>query len=185
MRPPATSPSCSGAPSVTSSLGWLRKRSRSRTNGAAWAVARPLPTLAPGQTGTAIALVIGADYLEVLVDEDVVRPVDADVVDFVIAVSDCYDPVDDATRIGGQGRFDRLIRGGAADDRPRALLVVRRDLADRLGGALLALAVGNHLAARRRSAGADRLRYHFAGRDRCAVRRPQHQDGFTSRDRAS
>ena len=39
---------------------------------------------------------LGADDLEVLVDEDVVRPVDADVVDVVIAVAQLHDTVDDA-----------------------------------------------------------------------------------------
>ena len=39
---------------------------------------------------------IGADDLEVLVDEDVVRPVDADVVDLVLAVAQLHNTVDDA-----------------------------------------------------------------------------------------
>ena len=37
---------------------------------------------------------VGADDLEVLVDEDVVGPVDADVVDLVLAVTQLYDTVD-------------------------------------------------------------------------------------------
>jgi hypothetical protein len=37
---------------------------------------------------------VGTDDLEVLVDEDVVRPVDADVVDLVLAVAQPYNPVD-------------------------------------------------------------------------------------------
>lgn len=44
---------------------------------------------------------VGADDLEGLVDEDVVRPVDADVVDLVIAITQLDDPVDNAARVGG------------------------------------------------------------------------------------
>src|SRR5712692_1634469 len=75
---------------------------------------------------------IGADDLEVPVDEDVVRPVDADVVDLVLAVAQLHDTVDDAPRVGGQRSFRRLIRCRSADDRPRPLTVVRRDLTDLL-----------------------------------------------------
>ena len=39
---------------------------------------------------------LGADDLEVLVDEDVVRPVDTDHVDLVLAVAQLHDAVDDA-----------------------------------------------------------------------------------------
>ena len=38
---------------------------------------------------------VGADDFEVLVDEDVVWPVDADVVDFVFAVAQLHHAVDD------------------------------------------------------------------------------------------
>ena len=44
---------------------------------------------------------VGADDLEVLVDEDVVRPVDADVVDLVLAVAQLHDTVDHAPGVGG------------------------------------------------------------------------------------
>jgi hypothetical protein len=44
---------------------------------------------------------LGADDLEVLVDEDVMRPVDADVVDLVLAVAQLHNTVDDAPRVGG------------------------------------------------------------------------------------
>jgi hypothetical protein len=60
----------------------------------------------------------GADDLEILVDEDVVRPVDADVVDLVLAVAQLHDTVDDAARVGGQRGFRRLVRRRSADDRP-------------------------------------------------------------------
>ena len=75
---------------------------------------------------------LGADDLERLVDEDVVRPVDADVVDFVLAVAQLHQPVDDAPGVGGQRSFGRLIRGRSADDRTRPLTVARRDLTDLL-----------------------------------------------------
>jgi len=44
---------------------------------------------------------LGADDLEVLVDEDVVRPVDADVVDLVVAVA----------QLRGIDRGDGMSRG--------------------------------------------------------------------------
>src|ERR1700742_1657361 len=59
-------------------------------------------------------LIVGADDLEVAVHEDVVGPVDADVVDLVITVADGYDPVDDATRVDAQRGFRPLVRGSAA-----------------------------------------------------------------------
>src|ERR1700688_1945308 len=73
---------------------------------------------------------IGADDGEVLVDEDVVRPVDADVVDFVLAVAQLHNTIDDAPWVGGQRSFRRFIRFGFADDCPRPLPVVRWDLTD-------------------------------------------------------
>jgi hydroxymethylbilane synthase len=76
---------------------------------------------------------VGADHREVLVDEDVVRPVDADVVDLVLAVAQLHNTVHDAARVGGQRGFRRLVRGRSADDRARPLLVVRRDLPGLLG----------------------------------------------------
>src|ERR1700732_2987646 len=72
----------------------------------------------------------GADDLEVLADEDVVRPVDADVVGLVLAVAQLHNTVDDAPRVGGQRSFRRLIRCRSGDDRPRPLTVVRRGLTD-------------------------------------------------------
>ena len=51
-----------------------------------------------------------ADDLEVLVDEDVVRPVDADVLDVLLAVAQLHDTVDDAPWIGGHHSFRRFIR---------------------------------------------------------------------------
>ena len=52
---------------------------------------------------------LGADDLEVLVDEDMVRPVDADLVDLVFAVAQLHDTVDDSAWIGRQRGFGRLI----------------------------------------------------------------------------
>ena len=63
-------------------------------------------------------VLVGADDLEVLVDEDVVRPVDADVVDLILAVAQLHNTVDDAPRVGGQRSFRRLIGCRSADDRP-------------------------------------------------------------------
>ncbi len=77
-------------------------------------------------------LLVGADDLEVLADEDVVRPVDADVVNLVLAIAQLHNTVDYTARVGGQRSFRRLIRRRSADDRPRPLTVVRRDLADLL-----------------------------------------------------
>src|ERR1700736_421098 len=74
----------------------------------------------------------GADDLEPLVDEDVVRPVDADVVNLVFAVGQLNNTVDDAARVGGQRSFRRPICWGSAHDRSRPLAVVRRDLTDLL-----------------------------------------------------
>src|ERR1700754_515688 len=117
-------------------------------------------------------LVGGADDLEVRVDEDVVWPVDADVVDLVVAVAQFHHAVDDAAGVDGQSRFGRLVRGRSAGERPRSLRVVRRDRADRLGGALLALLVGDRLPSGGRYAGAGRLHDDLGGRDGRAVGRP-------------
>jgi len=75
---------------------------------------------------------VGADGLEVLVDKDVVRPVDADVVHLVLTVAQLHNTVDDAPWIGVQRGFRRFIRGRSAHDRSRPLTVVRRDLTDLL-----------------------------------------------------
>ncbi|MDQ1663943.1 MAG: hypothetical protein QOJ68_3923 [Blastococcus sp.] len=47
-------------------------------------------------------VLVGADDREGLVDEDVMRPVDADVVDLVLAIAQLHDMVDDAPRVGDQ-----------------------------------------------------------------------------------
>ena len=60
---------------------------------------------------------LGADDREVLVDEDVVRPVDADVVDLVFAVAQLHNTVDDAPRVGDQRSFRCLIGGRSTHDR--------------------------------------------------------------------
>src|SRR5438270_11105250 len=75
---------------------------------------------------------IGADDLAALVDDDVVGPVDADVVDLVFAVAQLHNTVDDAAWVRGQRSFRRLIRFRSAGDRPRPLGVVRWDLTDLL-----------------------------------------------------
>ena len=75
---------------------------------------------------------VGTHDLEVLVDENMVRPVDANGMDLILAVAQLHNTVDNAPRIGGQRSFRRLIRCRSADDRPRSLTVVRRDLTDLL-----------------------------------------------------
>src|ERR1700689_866336 len=97
----------------------------------------------------ATALVVGADYLEVRVDEDVVGPVDADVVDLVVAVAQFDDPVDGAAGVDGQRGFGGLVRGRAAGEGSRPLAVVRRDRAGLLGRALRPLGVADRLPAGR------------------------------------
>src|ERR1700704_4871600 len=87
---------------------------------------------------------LGADDLEILADEDVVRPADADVVDLVLAVAQLHNTVDDAPRVGGQRSFSRFVRGRSADDRTRALTVVRWDLTDLLRRGLCTALEGDH-----------------------------------------
>jgi hypothetical protein len=53
---------------------------------------------------------MGAYDLEALVDEDVVRPVDANRVDVVLAVAQRHNTVDGASRVGGQGSGLGLVR---------------------------------------------------------------------------
>ena len=84
------------------------------------------------QSSRALGFLVGADDREVLVDEDVVRPVDADVVNLELTVAELHDTVDDASRVGGKRGFSRLVCRRSADDRPRPLAVVRRDLTDLL-----------------------------------------------------
>jgi hypothetical protein len=61
---------------------------------------------------------VSADDGEGPVDEDVVRPVDADEVHFVFAVAQLDDTIDDAARVGGKGSFRCIVRRRSADDRP-------------------------------------------------------------------
>src|ERR1039458_5113783 len=61
---------------------------------------------------------VGADHLEVLVDEDVVWPVDADVVDLVFAVAQLHDAVDNSPGVGRQRSLRRLVGCRSTDDRP-------------------------------------------------------------------
>jgi len=56
---------------------------------------------------------IGAHHFEVVVDEDVVGPVHADVVDFVLAARQLHDTIDDTARVDGQCSFRRLVRRGS------------------------------------------------------------------------
>ena len=69
----------------------------------------------------------GTDHLEARTLEDVVGPVDADVVDVVLAVAQLHHTVDDAPRVSSQGGFGRLVGRCPADDRPRPRAPVGRD----------------------------------------------------------
>src|SRR5580704_3725377 len=115
-------------------LPWTRPRPSERAPRAlaATCAAVPEPIATGGTDRSGYSTLVGADDLEVLVDEDVVRPVDTDVVDLVLAAAQLHDTVDDAARVGGQRSFRRLVRCRSADDRPGPLCIVRRDLADLL-----------------------------------------------------
>src|ERR1700739_1921174 len=64
---------------------------------------------------------VGPDHLEVLADEDMVWPVDADVVNLVFAVAQLHHTIDDSPRIGSQRCFRRLVCRRSTDDRSRSL----------------------------------------------------------------
>ena len=75
---------------------------------------------------------VGAYDHEVLIDEDVVRPIDADVVNLVFAITQFHNTVDNAPWVVSQRSFGRPVRFRSTDDRPRPLPVVHGDLTDRL-----------------------------------------------------
>src|ERR1700727_1779858 len=130
----------------------------------------------------ATALVVGADDLEVGVDEDVVGPVDADVVDLVIAVAELHDTVDGAAGVDGQRGFGGLVRGRAAGEGSRPLAVVGRDRADLLGRPLRPLGIADRLPPGRRCVGAGRVHDDLAGGDGRAVGCPQYQNRCAAGD---
>jgi hypothetical protein len=70
-----------------------------------------------GSRDLVAAQLVGADHFEVLVDEDVVWPIDPDVVNLVFAVAQLHDPVDNSAGVGSQGRLGRLVGGCSAHDR--------------------------------------------------------------------
>ena len=72
----------------------------------------------------------GTDDLEARALEDVVRPIDADVMDVVLAVAQLRDSVDYGPRVSGERSFGRFVRCCTADDRPRPRAPISRDLAD-------------------------------------------------------
>src|SRR4029077_14272883 len=123
---------------------------------------------------------VTADDLEGLVDEDVVWPVDADVVNLVLAVGQLHNTVDDAPRVGGQRSFRGLIRGRAADDRSRPLTLARRGLTDPLCSGRRTRLEGDHTCRRgsRRAAATGRLHDDLRGRDGRATGCPQYDDVF-------
>ena len=57
-----------------------------------------------------------------------VGPVDADVVDLVLAVAQLHDSIDDAARVSQLGGFGGPVRGGSAEDGAGPLLVAGRDV---------------------------------------------------------
>src|SRR4051812_11675607 len=77
-------------------------------------------------------LLVSALDLEGRADENVVGPVHADVVHFVLTVAQLDDPVDDPARVGRERGFGGSGRGGAAHDRAGSFGVARRDLANLL-----------------------------------------------------
>ncbi len=70
----------------------------------------PMPSTITRVTTTQPGWLVCADDLEILVDEDVVRPVDADVVNLVLPVAQLHNTVDNAPGVGGQRSFRRTIR---------------------------------------------------------------------------
>src|ERR1700722_9506776 len=86
----------------------------------------------------------GADYLEVVGDEDVVRPVHADIVDLIFAFTQIHDTVDDSPWGICQRSFGRLVRFRSADDRPRPLTVVGWNLTDLLSRRWCTALEGDH-----------------------------------------
>src|ERR1700721_1433209 len=124
-----------------------------------------------------VRLVVGADDFEARVDEDVVGPVDADVVDLKLAVAQLHDSIDDAAWVGQQGGFGGLIRGGSAEDGAGSLLVARGDLTNGLGGVARAALESNYLG-RRLGVGLGRSHDDLRGRDRRVIVRSQYEDGL-------
>jgi hypothetical protein len=62
----------------------------------------PLEPRIPTVAAQSVIPLLGADDLEVLVDEDVVRPVDANIVDLVSPAAQLHYTVDDASWVGSQ-----------------------------------------------------------------------------------
>jgi hypothetical protein len=132
----------------------------------------------------------GADDLEVVADEDVVRPVYADIVNLIFAATQFHDTVDDAPRVVSQRNFGRLVRFRSADDRPRPLTVIGWDLTDLLCTRWCTPLERNHPCRRgsRRSTPVGRLHDDMAGRDGRSVDYPEYENAVafcngTRRDR--
>jgi hypothetical protein len=132
----------------------------------------------------------GAADLEVVADEDVVRPVYADIVNLIFAATQFHDTVDDAPRVVSQRNFGRLVRFRSADDRPRPLTVVGWDLTDLLCRGRCTALEGDHSCRRgsRGSALASSLHNNLAGRDGRSIDYPEYEHAVafcngTRRDR--
>jgi hypothetical protein len=90
----------------------------------------PFLILDESLTPNEFSKLIGANDDEVFADEDVVRPADAHDVDVILTIVYLRNTVDNAPRIGDQRSFRRIIRLCSANDRPRSLAPVLRDLTD-------------------------------------------------------
>jgi hypothetical protein len=76
---------------------------------------------------------LGAEELEVLADEDMVRPADADYVDVVLAAAQQHNTVNGASPVGSHRSGLGLLRRFSGDDLARPGTPVRRDATDPLG----------------------------------------------------
>ena len=120
----------------------------------------------------------GSDDLEVVADEDVVRPFYADIVNLVLAVTQLHNPIDNTPRVVSQRSFDRLVRFRSADDRTRPLTVIGWDLTDLLYRGRCTALEGDHSCCRgsRRSALVSSLHDNLAGRDSRSVDHPEYEN---------
>jgi len=119
---------------------------------------------------------LGADDLEVLVDEDVVGPVDADGVDFVLAVAQLHHTVDDSSRVRGQGGFGGFRSCRSDLDCPRPLGVAAGDRSHLLRRGRRTLLEGDHRCGRGRLRSAPGLHNDLGRLDGCRADGPDDED---------
>ena len=111
-------------------------------------------------------------------------PVDADVVNVVLAIAQLDDAVDDPTRICSERCFRCLVSGCATDDRPRALAPVRWDLTDLVRRGRRTPLEGNHLGRRGRRSLSGVVGDDLAGLNGRVADRSEDEDALTVRDLA-